>query len=1360
MLGKSRMLHQHERETAVESKRDGALAAEMAPEEIRAIRKQLGLSQAEAGELLGGGPRAFTKYEAGAVKPAAAVVTLLHLLERDPTTIRQLQAIKSLPMTPMPEAASPFQITGEHIARLNELLFTQFLRRLLHAEAQAHNLPTDGIHVSGNINAPDGGEDGHLEWQDGPTHTPSLPSRVNQFQLKSGQITPAKAGGDILQNGEVKPMVRHALEADGHYRMLCAHRYTKQAIESRERSIREAIRKAGVAVKDNQISFWDADQIAAWTNQHPSVAVWVKEQTQPGTIGPFRSWTHWASHPDHDNSPWVEDERLPPLRGRLRTAATTSQGTLRLVGLAGIGKSRLALEALGPADDNLSLSDMVLYADESVADTNAIVDVVQTLADTGSRSVVVVNRCCPQTHRILVGMVSRSSSRLSLLTLDDDIPPGVLDETTIKVNEAPSAVVEAIIDQTSPNLPSEDRRRLVHFSEGFPRIAIDIAQAWNQSIPIAHAAANDMVDAFVRGRQPREPERTLNSAMLVAAFGVVAVDPDDGQLKEVASFRHDLTVDDLHIDIGRLVERGIVRRKGRLRVPQPRPIALQLAERQWREWSPRQRDFILAGDASPELRITAARVLARLNTTSIADEVVRHVCRANGPLAGYKALAQPGQAEVLSSLAEVVPDVVLETMERALNEVGDLSKVAGNVRRHIVWALEKIAFHPDTFDGGARLLLRLAVAENETWSNNATGLFRGIFQTYLGNTAADGDARLALLDEISDTAEPPKRLLVVEALVVGLEMMVSRTVGAETHGSRPALSSWLPPSRNAEVQYVAGCLRRLTNIAAQNGLEPLAARAREGLGQHLRSLICRGYMDEVEQAVRRVAPVASNWPAAVESLGHVLEYDAESCDPEVVDRVSKLLSDLLPESLESRIHFLVTAMPWDYPLGEQLDFDEQARRQEEALRKLAADLAQAPDILDGALPELSHGDHRKAVIFGEVLGQLADLDSPEIWLERVVQAAVEAPDSDRNLDLLIGFCVGVAKSHPELAKPIKERLTQSSVLAPAFPSVCAGLGIHTSDIKLAVDALWDGILIPSHLASWRLGGALGPLAPLAVTPLFDALLEHVAEDAFATALDLIGTYCMGNSQALESLRPQIRKSVEKWAAEGKVPRNTKSTYRFERLAMQMLGKGREDADACAIALDLAKIMVAGSRRIGNNVPSSLIHRLLSDFPEIVWPCVGAAIIANDGQAWHLAYILGTFGHFNDHPPILSLPEAALFSWCHAHPDKAPAFAARVIPVLAEGQDSEKTMHPMLRKLIDEFGECANALDGIESNINHFSWVGSLTRYYDQYINPLSALTDHKIPAVQRWAKRLIRQLQARIEHARDQDAEEDTEWEI
>ena len=71
---------------------------EMAPEEIRAVREQLGLSQTEAGELLGGGPRAFTKYETGTIKPSASVINLLRVLQADPAAAATLLERKSRPM--------------------------------------------------------------------------------------------------------------------------------------------------------------------------------------------------------------------------------------------------------------------------------------------------------------------------------------------------------------------------------------------------------------------------------------------------------------------------------------------------------------------------------------------------------------------------------------------------------------------------------------------------------------------------------------------------------------------------------------------------------------------------------------------------------------------------------------------------------------------------------------------------------------------------------------------------------------------------------------------------------------------------------------------------------------------------------------------------------------------------------------------------------------------------------------------------------------------------------------------------------------------------------------------------------------
>lgn len=62
------------------------------PEEIRRIRKRLRLSQSAAGELIGGGPRAFQKYESGDLLPSRAISSALVLLDHQPNALGVLEA--------------------------------------------------------------------------------------------------------------------------------------------------------------------------------------------------------------------------------------------------------------------------------------------------------------------------------------------------------------------------------------------------------------------------------------------------------------------------------------------------------------------------------------------------------------------------------------------------------------------------------------------------------------------------------------------------------------------------------------------------------------------------------------------------------------------------------------------------------------------------------------------------------------------------------------------------------------------------------------------------------------------------------------------------------------------------------------------------------------------------------------------------------------------------------------------------------------------------------------------------------------------------------------------------------------------
>ena len=62
------------------------------PEEIRRARKKLKLTQEAAGMLLGGGHRAFQKYESGEILPSRAISNLLKLLYHNPDMLSLLKA--------------------------------------------------------------------------------------------------------------------------------------------------------------------------------------------------------------------------------------------------------------------------------------------------------------------------------------------------------------------------------------------------------------------------------------------------------------------------------------------------------------------------------------------------------------------------------------------------------------------------------------------------------------------------------------------------------------------------------------------------------------------------------------------------------------------------------------------------------------------------------------------------------------------------------------------------------------------------------------------------------------------------------------------------------------------------------------------------------------------------------------------------------------------------------------------------------------------------------------------------------------------------------------------------------------------
>jgi hypothetical protein len=1359
---------------------------ELTPQRIRMMREKLDLSQVRAGEVIGGGPRAFAKYESGKAVPTAAIANLLRVLSANPKMLRSLgvEPPAGAPVAEVATAPTPFEVTSRHVAELRPDQASDLVRRLITAEVRAEGIAPDTVHVASNLTAPDGGEDASVEWSAGPDSTPYLRARANSFQIKTGKFALTAAGREMVdKKGNVKPAIRSVLSRGGAYTLLCFEPYTHVDLEKRITRMAAALQEAGLVFDPAQLAMRDADQIAAWVNHRPAVAAWVLEQYEPSKLRVFRSWSHWAGRVEHASSPWVDDARLAEVADKVRETASQARAVRRVVGPSGVGKSRLVLEGLGPRANrggvDEELSDLVLYVSEDESDSALIRSTIQSLVDSAARAVVVVDRCTEDTHRIAAGMVQRSVSRLSLITVDDEVPSGRDDPETLKVQRASDSVPEGILGRAITNLPADDLRRLVTFSKGFTSIAVRLGRDWN-SLPLARLNEDTLVDRFVVGRAIDE-NLLKKAAQVIAVFGAVGASaPADQELESITALTSGVSVQDMRAAIQHFLNRGLLQTRGRFVLVQPPPIALRLAERQWNVWSDGEQEAVLTSDAHPALAIRAAKQLSLLNTTSTAQKIVRHVCRRGGKLE-RELLQRPQMAEVVSRLAEVDALAVVEMLDRVLGSTNDLEQISGDTRRHIVWALEKIAFAKGTFEAGALLLLRLAVRENETWGNNATGQFKALFPVLLGDTEADGKMRLDVLEQAAKTNDPAQLKIVREALFTGSRVdHFSRGVGSELHGSRPALEPWRPDTWNELWEYVETCARRLADLGTLN--TELGAGARADLGRELRSYVSRGLLDTVSELIDIVTQaVGPYWPEALESLGHVLQYDGDGMKAADVKKVKALIAKLTPNTLEDRVRFIVSEMPWDYPADSKIDYDDRGELQRKAVFDVAKDVLGQPGLLGRLLSGLSAGSHRMTSVFGEAIGEHDA--TPQKTLRAVAGAVADVEPDNRNYDLLAGFLVGLAKKHRADALAFKREAATSSAFAPALPLICWRLGIEDEDVGLVVSALRSGILSPRDVRVWAYGGQLAHLKPAVVAPLFDFLMDH-SQRAFWVAQDVMGMYLHGRAALAAELKPQMvhaAAAAVKWTVnehddDGK--RNNVETHHFETLMERVLKWNATDETARAVAKHLADGVVQSAEDIGERLFQPLLPILLHKFAGDVWPVIGAAIAGSSRERrWRYQYLLGN--SFSRGPTALqALPEQILFDWLKAYPSTAPAFAAIVLPILRPKVQSnaEATpepgrrrkpkseeyeefveeggrLNPLITRLLDEFGDREDVTNGLTSNLHTYGWSGSVTTYYAMYREPLRPLLQHRTPNVRKWARRTLDEIERDIDAARTHDEE-------
>lgn len=1301
-----------------------------------------------------------------------------------------------------------FDVEPSQIESLDGKKLVELMRKLLHAEAQLAGICLRGISVPLQINVPDGGEDARASWKGGLKETDYFPARFNIFQAKAGKLDPADWKKEVWTKGSQKKDAKRilnaaaktALDMRGSYVGFTSAVLVGKKYDNRIKGIKDGISEAGGdPSKLKAIDIYDANKIAAWVSQHPAVSVWLNERQSGLGFAGFQTIEKWGHKAEISSIARVDD-----VTGRFAVISKNSSGHLeddpsgqnklhfnkckerivdhlagfknfvRLLGASGVGKTRLVYEIFKEEDSlaKISLSTSTIYCDYRDVGRQ-IFQISQNISDSGKSSLIIVDECPREVADKLGDIITAEGSKLRVLTVGNDNRPIIKSQDAglnISVLPADESLINGIILQRFPKAKESDVSFIQKLSGGYPRIAVLATDNYSKNAHILKSI-EDVVERIFMGFCITSPDH-IRAIECLSLFNRLGADEEvSGQIDFVAEELARQTGDEMYeylAGASQASQYQIVNRRGRFFSAQPLPIAIFLGLR--RLDLLRVKSVLRFIETAPqELVKDFLRQWRHFDTSETVVNVSKNLLAFDGRLGTLEALNNDFNSECIDALVHVNPDGVAETINRVFG-VLSLEELVGieNCRRNLVWALEKLVFRSETFVIAARLLLKLAAAETESWSSNATGVFKQLFHLRLSGTEAGPNDRFAVLDEGINYRDERIIAICVEALENTLERgHFSRSGGSEEIGSLPPLKDWQAKKWNEVFDFHRSGLERLVKIRSE--FPKFSKRCEDIISSAIRSFICENLLDDIKKVVELIAKEKGIWLEAIKGVSSWLYYDRKGAQEEFSDQIREFYDSLLPSDPVQKA--LLYTKFWtadihdpdvDYNSGDDstMDFEYSSRMaiasaQEIAVEKELTDraiLSMAAEELNGVFPFA----HELALRVVDPLGTF----------KKALQV-IESYEDDKNFQFIRGMLTGIDERDPKIAKKCIKLALKSNVLQGQIVNIYTAVMISVERLKELILNLKEGQIEAADCVVLSYGRGLDHLNAADIIPFVDELALNHETDGFWAALEIIFMYQHGrselNKQVAEWLKQQILspKILEK--AERR--RGTGRGYRFEQIVRLVYRHyGVDDKFATALSTQITKLCQVDNYSVFSALDDSvqkIILFLVEKKPAPLWDVLSRFFeIATPREVDRLKRFTGAPLHgsgsnrHNIEGVLFGIPEKRCIEWAKIEPVGRAPFLCHFYPLFTLNEKGNTTWHPSLIKLTDNFGSVEKFRYALARRFRPSSWSGSLVPYLKVYLKPLKEWYKHPNNDMAFWARETYRGLEKQIERERQSEKEE------
>ncbi|HUS49109.1 MAG TPA: hypothetical protein VMZ91_03035, partial [Candidatus Paceibacterota bacterium] len=695
-----------------------------------------------------------------------------------------------------------------------------------------------------------------------------------------------------------------------------------------------------------------------------------------------------------------------------------------------------------------------------------------------------------------------------------------------------------------------------------------------------------------------------------------------------------------------------------------------------------------------------------------ASHILKKIFSRNGPFGNDEFIKTIEGANFFLALTEAAPKLALEYLKNTIGNwtIEELLEFKTG-RREIIWALEKIVIWKELFLDAARLLLKLAEAENETWSNNATGVFIGLFTLApkpVAPTEASPQERFIILKESIQCKSKERRLIVLRACGEALDPISNtfRLAGAEYQGLRKEANLWMPKTWGE----IFSAYRRVWQFL-DDALDKLEEDERQEV---ITILIERsGHLIQIESLANMVMDtlekISKNFDVAKKKLVRgvidILRYDSKEISANSCKRLEQFKNNLIGSDFSSLMKHYVGMQIMEDRIDEEGNMVDRVTPK---IEELAQKIIENNELIIIELEWLTTEKAENGYTFGYEIGK----KDKGFSLLPIFISAQRKTEENESIFFLGGYFRALFERNTRKWEEQLDVLAKDHKLNKWIPKITWRSGFTNKAALRILNLAEKGIIEYNDFQVFSSGGVIQKISKSIFNKWIDFLLSVNKKKSILIALDLYYFYYIINKTDVilpKILTYKLLLHNCLFEKEGGQFRNI--THEWSKICQKYLELFPEKS------IGFAKIIFKYFKEKGTIFADfrspvlSVLGNIVIEFPSESWEIVSKYL--ESSKYTKIIYLRewlrgGLFLKKEGKGAISLFPTKIIWNWINGDIDNRAKQIARLVPNRLFRKKGELCL---ARELLMHYGDREDVRRALIANFYSEGWSGKGSLHY-------------------------------------------------